>query len=146
MGDPQMTDLGNVAFGLGSSEARNVLQLLPGPSSAFNNSLDSHAILWRGLFFDPSGPFADWMARVDVRNNQQISTFDITTSNSPFLSQLSIGSDGYSRGFSTTKPYVLTLDGVRGGCLKFQDHDNRGYTYCHTRSGALLCSTNPCDQ
>ncbi len=38
----------------------------------------------------------------------------------------------------------LQLNGVAGGCLKIEDTDASGFTFCTTLNGVLSCSTTPC--
>ncbi len=38
----------------------------------------------------------------------------------------------------------LQINGVNGGCLKIEDTDIAGFTFCTTLNGVLTCSTSPC--
>ncbi len=38
----------------------------------------------------------------------------------------------------------LKINGVNGGCLKIEDTDTDGFTFCTTLNGVLTCSTTPC--
>lgn len=39
---------------------------------------------------------------------------------------------------------ILEVDGNTGGCLKVNDTDNGGFTYCTALNGTLSCSTSAC--
>lgn len=39
---------------------------------------------------------------------------------------------------------IIEVDGDTGGCLKIQDTDNSGFTFCTALNGVLSCSTSAC--
>lgn len=39
---------------------------------------------------------------------------------------------------------ILEIDGDTGGCLKLQDTDNAGFTFCTSLNGILFCSMSAC--
>ncbi len=39
---------------------------------------------------------------------------------------------------------IIEVDGDTGGCLKIQDTDDAGFTYCTALNGVLSCSTSAC--
>ncbi len=141
------TDLGNVAFGLRAQRPRNVIQLVPGPVEA--GMRDSHAILWRGLYYDGGVlKSADWKAYVKVANAQGDSSYVIENSNNGGApsAKLAISANGGLSLKSENKPAVLEMLGLGGACLKIRDTDSVGWTYCKTQGGALTCSINSCEQ
>jgi hypothetical protein len=72
------------------------------------------------------------------------------------FSSMSLQDGGGDVGIGTTSPSgtldvdgrtgvgVIEVDGSGGGCLKLQDTDDGGFTYCTALNGALSCSTTPC--
>ena len=48
-------------------------------------------------------------------------------------------------GGATATTTLMLTGTTKGGCLKIQDIDNGGYTYCYTLNGTMTCSTDSCE-
>ena len=110
---------------------------------------------------DGGGDITSWR----LRSNRLVNQFQIidnVASTSPFVindsapsNSIVIDSAGFVGVGSTTPSAnldvintvgtgIIEIDGTTGGCLKIQDTDGLGFTYCTTLNGTLSCSTTPC--
>jgi hypothetical protein len=72
-------DLGNVAFGVGATTGRSVIQLHVTNVGA-PGQRDSHSLMWRGKANDGSEHSVDWLALTDVTSNAGASQWTLKNS------------------------------------------------------------------
>ncbi len=112
-----------------------------------------------GSGFSDGGAFIAFRAEENFNTTSNGTNIRFLTSGLgqvPPAERMRIMADG-NIGIGTTSPSVLLdvdgktgrgvieIDGDSGGCIKLQDTDNAGFTYCTALDGTLTCSSTSCE-